>query len=284
MSQTPTLDPRYVAARRVLLDALDGLAPQLEAIVVVGAQAIYLHGGVDALPLAPFTTDGDLVLDPALLVKEPTLEAAMTARGFRLQEIGGHVEPGIWLASATIEGVEAEIPLDLIVPDGAAPPGGRRGARLPDHGRRAARRIAGLEAALVDHEPMGIRALDPQDARSRMVNVAGHAALLIAKAHKLGEREASGRRDRLDDKDAVDVLRLMLATDSVAVARTCSRLLSDEVAGASTRIGLDHLTRLFGRRGRPGVELATRGVRLAIPAARVEAVCVAYVRALFAAL
>lgn len=38
-----SLDPRYVAARRVLLDALTALAVHLRAIIVVGAQAIYLR-------------------------------------------------------------------------------------------------------------------------------------------------------------------------------------------------------------------------------------------------
>ncbi len=32
----------YVAARRVLLDALDALAGQREALILVGAQAVYI--------------------------------------------------------------------------------------------------------------------------------------------------------------------------------------------------------------------------------------------------
>lgn len=39
-------DPQYVAARAVLLDALEALGPQRDAVIVVGAQAIYLHTGV----------------------------------------------------------------------------------------------------------------------------------------------------------------------------------------------------------------------------------------------
>ena len=38
-------DPQYVVARSVLLDALEALGKQREAVVVVGAQAIYLHTG-----------------------------------------------------------------------------------------------------------------------------------------------------------------------------------------------------------------------------------------------
>lgn len=39
------LDPGYVAARKVLLDALTALAPPEKAIIVAGAQAIYVRTG-----------------------------------------------------------------------------------------------------------------------------------------------------------------------------------------------------------------------------------------------
>ena len=38
-------DPRYVLARSVLLDALEALGEQRSALIVVGAQAVYLHTG-----------------------------------------------------------------------------------------------------------------------------------------------------------------------------------------------------------------------------------------------
>lgn len=274
-------DPRYVAARRVLLDALDGLREQLDATVLVGAQAVYLRADGGALPVAPFTMDGDLVLDPELLGATPELEEAMDGAGFRLKEIDGHVEPGIWLASASINGDRIEIPVDLIVPDAVAPPGGRRGARLPVHGRRATRRIRGLEAALVDRSPMEVEALDPSDRRVRTVQVAGVAALLVAKAHKLGER-TDGKPNRLKDKDALDVLRLMRASDPVVVAATLADLMRSGRAGESTSAGLERLTELFARPGRPGIEMATRALRTVMPAERIQAFSVAYMRALLA--
>ncbi len=44
--------PIYVAARGVLLDALDALGEQRQAVILAGAQAIYLHtGDAIALPL-----------------------------------------------------------------------------------------------------------------------------------------------------------------------------------------------------------------------------------------
>ncbi len=50
-----------VAARRVLLDALDALAAHRDALVVIGAQAIYLHTGEADVALAEATKDSDLV-------------------------------------------------------------------------------------------------------------------------------------------------------------------------------------------------------------------------------
>lgn len=67
------MDELYVVARRVLLDALEALGSHREAIVVVGAQAIYLRAGEADLMVAPYTTDGDLALDPDLLAEIPPL-------------------------------------------------------------------------------------------------------------------------------------------------------------------------------------------------------------------
>ena len=125
-----TADPRYVAARKVLLDALFALAPHGKAAIVAGAQAIYLHTGTHDIGIAPYTTDGDLALDPAVLGDTPELEATIRAAGFEIlpQPAG---QPGIWTVTLDIEGVETIVPVDLIVPDAVAPPGGRRSAASP---------------------------------------------------------------------------------------------------------------------------------------------------------
>ena len=52
-------EPEYVAARRVLLDALEAIGKHRKAVVLVGAQAIYLHVGEGDLAISPYTTDGD---------------------------------------------------------------------------------------------------------------------------------------------------------------------------------------------------------------------------------
>lgn len=104
MADTPAPDPLYVAARRVLLDALALLTPHGDAVIV---------------------------------------------------------------------------PMELIVPEGASTGEGRRGARIPPHGKRAAQRAVGLEAALVtrreasesepDAEHFGVR-------RCHRANAAAHNA------------------------------------------------------------------------------------------------------------
>jgi hypothetical protein len=60
-------DPLYIAARSVLLNAPDALGPQLDAVIVVGAQAVYLRTGDTDIGVAAYTIDADLALAPARL-------------------------------------------------------------------------------------------------------------------------------------------------------------------------------------------------------------------------
>lgn len=273
-------EPLYVAARGVLLDALFALAPHGKAVIVVGAQAIYLRTGDADLAIAPYTTDGDLALNPTLLGDDPLLDHAMREANFtQTRRDQGHEEPGIWVEPVDVRGKIELIPVDLIVPRGAANPGGRRGARLEVHGKRAARTTIGLEPALVDHSPMTIGALDPTDSRSIEVDVAGMGALLVAKAHKIHDRVASGRKDRLEDKDAADVVRIMQTTDPREVGGTLSTLIVDPLAGHATSTAVTYLTELFGRRGQAGVHMAARAMQLAMDPDTVEVICTSYVAA-----
>ncbi|MFZ0904355.1 MAG: hypothetical protein WAN71_10910, partial [Mycobacterium sp.] len=75
--------PEYVAARAVLLDALDALDGHLPTIIVVGAQAVYLHTGAGDFVEPPMTTDGDLALNAESLKTSPEITAAMAAAGFK---------------------------------------------------------------------------------------------------------------------------------------------------------------------------------------------------------
>lgn len=116
------LDAHYVQARRVLLDALEALGDQHRSVIVAGAQAIYLQAGPGSLPIADFTSDGDLAIDPELLTDEPRLASLLEAKGFDLKELGGAPEPGIWETPAVVNGTEVKIPVDLIVPAGLPHP------------------------------------------------------------------------------------------------------------------------------------------------------------------
>ncbi len=180
-----------VQARSVLLDALTALSDHRDSVVVIGAQAIYLHTGAAEVALAEATKDSDLALDSRSLGSDPLIEAAMTGANFILNPDPG--QPGSWINPQGI-------PVDLMVPEAIAGPSSRRRADIPPHSREATRRAVGLEAAVVDHAEMEIRSLSAADPRVLHAQVAGPAALLVAKLHKLGERQASPTR--LVDKDA----------------------------------------------------------------------------------
>jgi hypothetical protein len=225
-------DPLLVLARRALLDGLEALQPHLDSVVVVGAQAVYLHTGPASLPVAEFTTDADIAIAPEFLAGEPRIHDLLEQAGFELQE-----DPGRW---KTADGIH----VDLLVPEAVAGPG-RRGARLPGHGRRAARRVKGLEGALVDNEVRTITALNPTDTRSFEVKVAGPAALLVAKIHKVAER--IDQPHRLVAKDALDVLRILQAVPTGVLAGGLGDLESRDVARRAVREAVEFLARDGGR-------------------------------------
>jgi hypothetical protein len=240
-------DQLYVDARRALLDALDALGPHATALVLVGAQAVYIHTGDAEVAVAATTKDGDLAVDPRELKDQPSLEAAMVAAGFRLSD-----NPGIWLASDT--GAE----VDLLVPESLAFGTGRRAARIPGHGASSARRVVGLEAAIVDNEAHTLTALEPLDGRALSVRLAGPAALLVAKLHKVGERRESP--DRLVDKDALDIYRLLAAVSTLTLTRALQILLADPISASVTRTAVTYLGELFGSANVIGSRMAARAV------------------------
>nr|WP_084213036.1 GSU2403 family nucleotidyltransferase fold protein [Micromonospora purpureochromogenes] len=223
-----------VAARSALLDALEALREHADAVVVVGAQAIYLHTGAAPIALAEATKDCDLALDARALPHEPLLEEAMRAAGFHL-DVHAH-QPGAWLNPKGI-------PVDLMVPEALAGGSSRRAAKIPPHSRSAARRAVGLEATVVDNDAVEIHALAPGDSRVYTANVAGPAALLVAKLHKLGERQETPKR--LVDKDAHDIYRLLVAVPTERLAAKLRELRADDLAGQVTDQALGFAAHLF---------------------------------------
>lgn len=69
------------------------------------------------------------------------------------------------------------------------------------------------------------------------------SALLVAKLHELGEREE--HTDRLVDKDAHDVYRLLALLPSERFVAPLALLSRDPLAGEATQRGLEYLERLF---------------------------------------
>lgn len=249
------MDELYVLARRVLLDALEALGPQREAAILVGAQAVYLRVGEAGFAVAPFTTDGDLVIDPARLSEIPPLEQVLMAAGFRPKTDDS---VGIWVTRRmTTNQTVIDVALDLLVPASLSPSAGRRAARLPGHDTRAARIVRGLEGAVVDADVIRLAALAPNDGRLFDVRVAGPAALLVSKIHKIAERQG---RPRQSDKDALDALRLLRGTSTQELAARYARLLDDDRSREAATAALALFRDQFAQRAGIGVQMAVRAL------------------------
>lgn len=278
MARTPNgieRAPLTVAARRVLLDAVEALEEQRDAIVLVGAQAVYLRSRDAMFSIAAYTSDGDLALDPGRLAGDPHIELLMSAR-FTLSN-----QPGTWTRQVQIGDLQVGINVDLLVPDTLGGPG-RRAARIPPHARNAARKVPGLEPATVDNDPMAVASLEPDvDARSFEVKVAGVAALLVAKAFKISDRLAHPGPGREADKDAGDVIRLMSTNDPAAVAACFTDLLQHPTVGQVTAVGLAELRRQFRAAQTDGTRMAVAALAGATPGQNtIRALAPAYVSAL----
>jgi hypothetical protein len=241
------IDALYVTARRVLLDALSALGVQRQALILVGAQAVYLHTGDADLAVALFTSDADIAIDPSALQADPTLTAALESAGFEQT-----ADVGIWAKRELAEEVRATVTVDFLVAESVGG-SGRRGARLGAHGNNVARKARGLEAALVDKTVMILGSFESSDLRKCEIYVAGPAALLVAKLHKLHERVAD---DRAEGKDALDLLRILRAISTAKLADSIKGLLKDSTSEAITREALRYLEELFGRAGAEGSRLA----------------------------
>ena len=117
-------------------------------------------------------------------------------------------------------------------------------------------RIASLEPAV-----------DPRVVRAK---VAGPGALLVAKMFKIHERRGSARAN---DKDALDVLRILqgVSTDDLAHRLTS---ISDDARSATTGArALQLFTDLFGNRGGEGAAMAARAAQPVMDADQVRLTC-----------
>jgi hypothetical protein len=176
------------------------------------------------------TTDADIALDTERLADQPEIAAALTARGF-----APGTNPGHWIG-------EGDVAVDIMVAPHQAGTTAKaaRSARIPPHSKRVGRIARGLEPALVDNAPTAIVAFKPSDRRAFKLKVAGPAALPVAKAIKIAERADDARKqpDRLKEKDALDMFRLLQAVDTPALAAGLSHHRASPEAASVSREGM----------------------------------------------
>jgi hypothetical protein len=222
----------YVAARRALLDALEALESHLGSIVLIGAQAVYLHcGSSSSIGVAPMTTDADLALDADLLADAPEISAALSDAGFQ-----SGPQPGQW---KNLEGIAVDL---MVAPhQSGTTRSSARAARLEPHAKTVARIGSGLAPALADNAAMTIAAFEPTDRRTRVLRVAGASALLVAKTIKIRDRindAGGGRPGRIVDKDALDILRLLQAVSTETFRSRLLRFEPGSPAAADVAIAI----------------------------------------------
>jgi hypothetical protein len=135
---------------------------------------------------------------------------------------------------------------------------------------RAARKVKGLEGVLVDFDVLSLTALESGDPRVLDVRVAGVAALLVAKLHKIDDRTGT---DRQSDKDALDVYRLLRGTSTSELAGRYERLLDDARSAAVSREGRRLLDEQFARRTGLGIQMAIRSAGALANSDEIAAAC-----------
>jgi len=156
------------------------------------------------------TTDADLALNTDHLADQPEIAATLTRAGFVVGQ-----NPGHWIGAG-------DVAVDIMVAPHQSGTSKKtaRSARIPPHATTVGRIAPGLEPAIIDNAVHVIGSFEDADPRTRQLRVANPAALLVAKAVKIAEREDDARRqpDRLKDKDALDRFRLLQAVETDALA------------------------------------------------------------------
>jgi hypothetical protein len=256
-------DAAMSEARDFLLDALVVLKPHREALIVVGAQAVYEHTRQVSGLEQPSTNDGDLAVDPDLVTpSEPICQAMLDAGFFPARP----ERWGIYSRRPTPPNGKPLPPtLDLIAPQSVSGSSrSHRGARIAGQDKRAVSKADGLEMALVDYEWRRIGPIATSSNRLEIeAKVAGPAALLCAKAWKLYERvrdAETGKPWRLREKDAGDIWRLMYVSNPAEVREVFDRHQQHPLLGAAIQSGKVYLGDLFGPTGQ-GRLLAAKNLR-----------------------
>jgi hypothetical protein len=223
-----------IEAREALIDAVEALGTQAKSLILVGAQAIYLHTDRLELVVAPATKDSDFVIDSRSLEDKPILEERLSAAGFMRDPISSN--PGAWI---NVKG----IPVDFMVPAKLVSAKTRRSVNLNPHADYVARKTLGIEAALLDNEVREIKSFSSISSRSCRVAVAGPASLLVAKLIKVGERIDQSRIS--SDKDSYDILRIFEAVESTTLVSKFVEFSENELTEVVVVKALEVLTLHF---------------------------------------
>jgi hypothetical protein len=232
-------------SRRAIIDVVGSvLAPQRDALTIVGAHAVILRTQDLNIFVSP-TGDGDLGVTPSLVLGEPPLDVLMSAAGF---EPRTDSRPGLW-GRGRIEADNGKVTwneqIDLITGEGLSGntrAGKRSVSALSAHGRGVGS-TPGIELTAFDRSEMLVADfVDP--AVTVEVNVAGYAALICAKSFKLGERLDAGGQ-RLRDKDAGDLWRLLRCADRDNVVDVFGEYADHDAIGSSVRRGRTHVSHVL---------------------------------------
>lgn len=252
MVKTP-LAQEYVKARDILIEALEALGSHREAIILVGAQAIYMQVGEGNFGVPPYTTDADLVLNPALVKTDPKLDQVLKAAGFMLDRSEANAV-GSWMKD--------DVAVDLMVPASIGG-SGRRSARIDGQARNIIRKTHGLEACLIDNDLMEVISFSDENQPTTSIKVAGPAGLMVAKLLKIEERtsqESSGQSNRVNNKDSLDIFRL-LHYEPTDLKNRLNKVINEPLSAQAAKQALDYFEKAFGHPDSIGCIMAADAAR-----------------------
>ena len=118
---------------------------------------------------------------------------------------------------------------------------------------------------------MEIGSLEPDnDPRRVTAKVAGPGALLVAKLFKISERKGTARAN---DKDALDVLRILQGIETESLAASFDRIRADDRSRAAAERATELLADLFWTRGSKGSVMAARATQPLMDEDHVKLTC-----------